>query len=235
MSGREPIDWEHAEERLASASLAAGDPTGWFDQLYAAGDSGDVQMPWSRDQPHPLLVEWAHDRGLEGRAGRAVVVGCGLGADAEHVAGLGFDTVGFDVSATAIRLAQRRFPGSAVRYVAADLLDLPPQWLRAYDLVVEVITVQALPDPPRRHAIANVSRLVGPGGTLLVIAAVHDDRAPPSPLPPWPLRRDEIEAFAADGLAPVRVEIVTVPGRPTEQRWRAEFLRRPDGGVSQQR
>jgi 2-polyprenyl-3-methyl-5-hydroxy-6-metoxy-1,4-benzoquinol methylase len=49
-------------------------------------------------------------------------VGCGLGADAEYLASLGFDTVGFDISETAIRLARERFPGSAVRYVSADLL-----------------------------------------------------------------------------------------------------------------
>jgi hypothetical protein len=32
----------------------------------------------------------------------------------------------------------------------------------------------ALPNPPRRHAIENIARLVAPDGTLLVIAAVHD-------------------------------------------------------------
>ncbi len=48
-------------------------------------------------------------------AQRAVVIGCGLGADAEYVASLGFDTTSFDISGTAIRLARQRFPGSAVR------------------------------------------------------------------------------------------------------------------------
>lgn len=143
---------------------------------------------------------------------RAVVVGCALGADAEYVAGLGFDTTGFDISGTAIRLARQRFGGSAVRYVVADLLDYPQAWLRAYDLVIEIITVQALPDPPRRQAIASVSRLVGPGGTLLVIAAVHDDTTPLTTLPPWPLRRAEIEAFGADGLTPARIKITATPG-----------------------
>lgn len=30
-----PIDWEEGEGRLAPRALAAGDATGWFDQLYA--------------------------------------------------------------------------------------------------------------------------------------------------------------------------------------------------------
>jgi SAM-dependent methyltransferase len=216
---------EEEEARLASASLTAGDPTGWFDRLYAAGARGDVPVPWRRRQPHPLLVQWASARDLSGAGQRAVVVGCALGADAEYVAALGFDTTGFDISGTAIRLARQRFPGSAVRYVVADLLDYPQAWQRAYDLVIEIITVQALPDPPRRQAIANVSRLVGPGGTLLAIAAVHDDTTPPATLPPWPLRRAEIEAFGADGLSPDRMEITAIPRQADEHRWLAEFHR----------
>jgi SAM-dependent methyltransferase len=215
---REPGDWEHEGDRLASRSFAKGDPTGWFDRLYAAGASGRVSMPWSRTEPHPLLVEWAQAQGLAGSGRKAVVVGCGLGADAEYVAGIGFDTVGFDISETAIAIAQARSPDSAVDYVTADLLDPPEEWLRAFDLVVEVITVQALPDPPRGQAIRNVGRLVGPHGTLLVIAAVHDDDEPADPNPPWPLRRDEVEEFAADGLRPVEIEIAA-------GRWRAQFER----------
>jgi SAM-dependent methyltransferase len=215
---RDPGDWEREGDRLASRSFAEGDPTGWFEQLYAAGASGRVSMPWSRTEPHPLLVEWARAQGLAGSGRKAVVVGCGLGADAEHVAGLGFDTVGFDISETAIEIARQRSPGSAVDYATADLLDPPDHWLRAFDLVVEVITVQALPDPPRGQAIRNVGRLVGPGGTLLVIAAVHDDDAPDDPNPPWPLRRDEVEAFGADGLRSVEIEIA-------DGRWRAQFER----------
>jgi SAM-dependent methyltransferase len=180
-------------------------------------------MPWDRREPHPLLHQWAQERRLAGAGRRAVVVGCGLGADAEYIAGLGYDTIAFDLSATAVRLARERFPGSSVRYVTADLLDPPQDWLRAFDLVVEVITVQALPDPPRRQAITNVGHLVAPGGTLIVIAAVHDDRSAPTQGPPWPLTRAEIDAFATDGLTLAQIEKVTAPARPSEQRWRAEF------------
>ena len=56
------------------------------------------------------------------RAGhQAVVVGCGLAADAEYLASRRFDTIGFDISQTAIRLASQRFPGSKVRCVTADV------------------------------------------------------------------------------------------------------------------
>jgi hypothetical protein len=90
-------DREQHADRLAARSLAAGDAIGWFEQLYAAGRAGAVAMPWSREHPHPLLAAWTRERAPDGTGLRAVVVGCGLGADAEHVAALGYDTVAFDV------------------------------------------------------------------------------------------------------------------------------------------
>ena len=223
------IPWEDEERRLDARALAAGDATGWFEELYAAGAAGRVSMPWSRLEPHLLLAEWTDAVQPDGVGQRAIVVGCGLGADAEHVAGLGFDTVAFDVSPTAITLARGRYPNSPVRYVVANLLSLPLEWVGAFDLVVEVITVQALPDPPRRQAIVNVGRLVAPGGTLLAIAARHTAVEKVGPGLPWPLRREEVEAFATDGLTVRRIEQLTVPGQPAEPRWRAE-LRRPRQG-----
>jgi SAM-dependent methyltransferase len=172
---QEPVDWEAAEDSFAAPSLAAGDATGWFDKLYAAGAAGQVTMPWSRADPHPLLVEWARRAELTGAGRTAVVVGCGLGADAEFVAALGFATTAFDVSPTAIQLAKERYPRTAVRYVGADLLDLPPGWRRAFDLVVEIITLQALPPELHQAAAAAVRDLVAAGGTLLAIGALPDE------------------------------------------------------------
>ena len=142
-------DWDQRAGELYPAAIADGDPTAWFDRLYAAGEAGEVSMPWERDDPHPLLREWAERHDVRGEGRRAVVVGCGLGADAEYLARLGFETTGFDVAATAVRLAAERHPGTPVDYRVADLLDLPADWRHAFDLVVEIFTIQALPDPPR--------------------------------------------------------------------------------------
>ena len=218
-------DWEKHADRLAAEAIADDEPTAWFERLYAAGRAGTVRMPWNRTEPQWMLARWTSDRRIDGTGRRAVVVGCGLGADAEHVAGLGFDTVAFDISTTAIELATARFPDSAVRYVTADLLDPPPDWSRAFDLVVESFTVQALPSPPRDRAIAGVASLVAPGGTLLVIAVVRDDTDDAGQGPPWPLTRAEIDGFAADGLTPVNVQAVPEPTNPTLRRWVAEFTR----------
>jgi SAM-dependent methyltransferase len=220
-----PIDCDDEEARLASQSLAAGDPTGWFEQLYAAGESGHTTMPFDRAGPHPLLVDWADNCQLAGHERRAIVVGCGLGADAEYIAGRGFNTVAFDISETAIRVARRRHPASTVDYQVADLLNPPPHWQDAFNLVIEIITVQALPDPPRHQAIINISRLVSQDGTLLVIAAAPDDNHATSELPPWPLDEDEIKAFGTDRLTPKTVEIIPLPDTPSARCWRAELFR----------
>lgn len=210
---------------LAAESLAADDPTAWFDRLYSASERGEAVVPWDRLVPQRLLVEWAHAGRPASDGKRALVVGCGLGRDAEFVAGLGFETTAFDISDTAVRLARQRYPNTKVQYVAADLLDPPAGWLQAFNLVVESYTVQSLPDPPRRTAIANVARFVAPGGTLIVIAAAHDDAAEPEPGPPWPLMRDEVEAFAHDDLRPVSIERIQDQLDPAMHRWRAEFDR----------
>src|SRR5918996_5944020 len=154
-------DPDERSKDLATESLAAGDPTGWFEHLYAAAEEGEAVVPWDRGAPRLLLVQWAEVRGLEGEGRRALVVGCGFGDDAEFVAGVGVDTVAFDIAPSAVRAAQRRFPDSQVRFLVADLLDPPATWSEAFDLVVESHTVQSLPDPPRSQAIARVAQMVG--------------------------------------------------------------------------
>ncbi len=217
--------------QLAARALAEGDPTGWFERLYAAAEEGAAVVPWDRGTPHWLLTAWARDRAQDGGGRRALVVGCGLGTDAEYIAGRGFATVAFDISPSAVRAARRRFPGSTVDYQVADLLD-PPGWREAFDLVVESLTVQALPDPPRRDAIARIGHMVAPGGSLVVIALARDASEEPGLWPPWPITRAEVGAFAQAGLVPVRIDNVADPGnQPVARRWLAEFRRpgRADG------
>ncbi|WP_116948771.1 class I SAM-dependent methyltransferase [Jiangella endophytica] len=207
-------DPDEAARRLAAVSLAADDPTGWFERLYAAAADGAALVPWDRGAPHPLLVDWADGRELGG--GSALVVGFGPGFDAEFLAARGATTTAFDISPSAVAAVRGRFPGSSVDYRTADLLAPPPEFRQAFDLVLEVMTVQSM--PPRYHppATASVAGFVAPGGTLLVITMVAGDGAAAAG-PPWPLTRPEIDAFGKDGLRPVAIE------RPEQRWWRAEF------------
>lgn len=222
-AGEHILEWPQEADRLARHALADGDPTGWFERLYGAADQGSVSMPWDRSAPHPLLAQWAADSGLVGNGRSAVVVGAGLGADAEFLAQLGFRTTAFDISHTAVRLARSRYPSSAVEYRQADLFDLPVGWLGAFDLVVEIYTVQALPASLRAGATAGVSGLVAPGGTLLVIYRARDVGEPLPVGPPWPLDREEISSFATQELRERSVD--RLPDGTGDSQWRAEFVK----------
>ena len=197
------------------------DPTALFERMYVAAADGRDAVPWDRGAPHPLLEEWAAD--VDGAGRRALVVGSGLGADAELLAERGFDVVGFDASPTAIATTRDRFADSAVEYRVANLLDLPAEWREAFDLVLESLTVQSLPPEYHAPATAAVAAAVAPGGTLLVIATAREDTSEVPDGPPWPLTRAEVEAFGGDGLQAVRIEPVRAPQTP--DRWRAEFRR----------
>ncbi|MFI9508557.1 class I SAM-dependent methyltransferase [Nocardia sp. NPDC052566] len=210
--------------RFATESLSQGDPTGWFEKLYAAAADGDAIVPWDAAAPNALLVEWIEQQAATGQGKRAMVVGCGLGRDAEYIAAQGFQTTAFDISDTAIRGAGERFPASTVHYRAADLLDPPAEWTHAFDLVVESITVQSMPISVRAEAISHVARMVAPGGELLVIAGARAEGAQVDG-PPWPLTRAELESFAADGLSLETVDQTCPPDRPDALRWRALFRR----------
>jgi threonine dehydrogenase-like Zn-dependent dehydrogenase len=198
------------------------DAVGWFDRLYVAAEQGEAEVPWDRGEPNPLLIQWAERRRPTGD--RALVIGSGLGSDAEYVAGLGFETTAFDISETAIATTRRRFPDSRVSYRVADLLDMPAEWRQAFDVVVESITVQSLPPRLHREAIEAVVETVAPGGTLIVLSAARAENEPVDG-PPWPLTPSEIAQFS-EGLRTVRFEDLRDAQDPFYRRWRVE-LRRP--------
>lgn len=207
----------------AASSGSDAEATAWFERLYDLAGRGEAEVPWDRGAPHPLLVDWVDAVDLDGTDSSAVVVGCGFGADAELLASRGFATTGFDVSASAIEGARRRHAGSTVDYLTADLFDLPTEWSRAFDLVVEVMTVQALPRRLRREATRQVGSLVAPDGHLLVIATALHPAEDPEAGPPWPLTWSEVEAFACDGLQTVEIEERSTP--PDVRRWWGRFTR----------
>ncbi|WP_280305867.1 class I SAM-dependent methyltransferase [Nocardia neocaledoniensis] len=212
---------EPADRRLAAEALAANDPTGWFEPLYAEAAAGSAPVPWDRPDPNPLLVDWFAGHPTS-QGTRALVIGCGFGTDAEFVAARGSRTTAFDISPTAIRGARARHPESPVAYQVADLLNPPATWTAAFDLVIESITVQSLPPAVREPATAALRTFLAPGATLLVIA---DIAGAPLPGPPWPLTPEDIDAIATPDLTPVRVERLPRPDLPGRHRWRAEFRR----------
>lgn len=194
----------------------------WFERLYAAAEAGDAQVPWDRGGPNPFLEQWVRERGLEGGGRRALVIGTALGDDAELLSGRGYAVTAFDVSPTAIEGARWRFPDSTVDYRVADLLQLPSEFVGAFDLVAECITVQALPVSLRSQVIGAIASTVAVDGTLVVVSGIWDGDGPRDG-PPWPLTRAELDRFE-ETLRPVDVGVARI-GR--EARWRGEYTRSP--------
>jgi SAM-dependent methyltransferase len=221
----QPRDWDDLADELGVAAVADGEPTRWYDELWSAAARGEVAMPWDRTDPHDLLAD--HTAGRDGAGLRAVVVGAGYGADAEHLAALGYDTTAFDISPAAVAATRERYPDSRVDHRVADLLDLPDDLVGAFDLVVEIYTIQALHGSLREGAVSGVRRLVAPGGTLFVVQIVRDDDEDVGAEPPWLLDRAEMAALAGDGLVAESLDRLPNPDRPeARDRWRMVLTRR---------
>lgn len=218
-SGRE---WNDLADELGRAAVADGDPTRWYDELWSAAGRGEVAMPWDHTEPHPVLA--AADV-ADGAGRTAVVVGCGLGGDSEHLARHGWRTTAFDVSPAAVAAVRDRYPDSAVDYRVGDLLDPDDDLARGFDLVVEIYTLQALHPSLREPAVAGLRTLTAPAGTLLVVQHVRRDGEPRTEEPPWRLDRAEVEAVAGDGLVLDELDEVHPPGFGLPV-WRAVLTRR---------
>jgi SAM-dependent methyltransferase len=210
--------------RFAAESIARGDATGWFDRFYKQAGGDWDQVPWADREPNPHLVAWLRTFSAAPVRKRCLVVGCGLGDDAEALASAGFDVTAFDISPTAIEAARRRFPRSGVDYVVADVLQPPPAWHGAFDLIFEAFTLQALPPEPRHAAIGSIAALTASGGRVFVLCRAREAGEPVGELP-WPLTRDELALFEAAGLRATTVEIVLDGGATPVRRFRAFFDR----------
>lgn len=175
-------------------------PTDWFESLYKAANIEGEGVPWANMDAHAALKAWLAAHPQDGTGKTALVIGCGMGDDAVHLQALGFDVTAFDVSEAAIGYCNARFADSPVRFQAADLFDPPAAWNGAFDFVLEIYTVQALPPRLEDAAIDAVTRLVAPGGTLLVVAETAEGPRTFEKGPPWLLTPAHPDAFVARGL-----------------------------------
>lgn len=201
------------------ASWDEGNPSGWFEGLYADAAKGEARVPWAFMEPNSLLVQWLDKKAIDGSGQTALVVGCGLGDDAEALAERGFQVTAFDISETAIQWAKERFPETSVSYQAADLFDTPEDWRGAFDFVLEIRTIQSMPHTVSDRAIAAIASFVKPGGTLLLSCMGRDPEQPRSGIP-WPLSKQELAAFGENAMQEILFEDLVADGA---RRFRIEY------------
>ena len=210
---------------MANNSIDKQDPSGWFEPLYAAAEGNTAQVPWAKNQAHPYLQQWLKKYPPQTTGKSALVVGCGLGDDAELLASIGYQVTAFDISSTAIAWCKQRFPESEVNYLVADLFNLNPAWQHKFDFVFECRTVQALPLEVRSQVIKVISNLVAKQGTLLVVTRHRPDNTIPEG-PPWALSTAELAQFIESGLTEVKCDRFLEGEQTKVEQYRLEYCRR---------
>lgn len=183
---------------LYAQAVAEGRPTAWFEELYQAAGRGEASIPWADNAANPWMTAWIDRSHLQRTGRKALVVGCGYGDDAVALVERGFDVTAFDIAPTAVETARKRCEG--VQWVVADAASPPAAWLGAFDLIIEIYTLQAVPPEIRASIAQALPTCLAPGGRLLVIARYAVGADPAADGPPWPLTKDEVRRIATDDV-----------------------------------
>lgn len=119
-------------------------------------DDGDFGRRHVLDAP--MLARVAR-----GNFSSALDIGCGEGRFCRKLAEFGIAATGIDPTVDLITAAQRLDPEGDYRVAAAEALPLADA---AFDLVVAYLSLIDIDDLPT--AIAEITRVLAPGGTLLI-------------------------------------------------------------------
>ncbi len=207
--------------RFARPHLRAGDPTGWFEPVYAAAGDDITEVPWVDLEPNRHLVAWLEREGAHGEGRRAAIVGCGTRGRRRAAARARLRCDRLRHLADRDRLGSAAVSGGAVRGGGSAGATRGARGV----VRVRVRGVHAAGAARRRSGTrrSTVSRRsLAPGGTLLVVTFGRGEDEDPGRLP-WPFTRGP--AGTVRGAGPHRGAL---RGLPRRGRARADAL---PGGV----
>ncbi|KAI4736196.1 S-adenosyl-L-methionine-dependent methyltransferase [Aureobasidium sp. EXF-12298] len=175
-------------------------------------------LPWDKGFASPALADVLADRkdllptAESGRRLRALVPGCGKGYDVLLLASWGYDAVGVEAAATAVKAANAESKGweekpeyvvkdetkgrGSAKFVFGDFFE--KEWEKdaigedgskegQWDLIYDYTFLCALPPALRPNWAARQSSLLSPGGRLICLE-FPTYKPPSTGGPPWALR-----------------------------------------------
>ena len=146
-----------------------------MDAIYGTLEPGAI--PWNIETPPALLVQLVESGWV--RPCDAVDLGCGAGHYAVWMATLGFHMTGVDLSPKALELARalaaRR--GVACEFVELDLTTDVSAMAGAFDFAYDWEVLHHVPPRERDRYVANVHRMLHPGGRYLSVCFSEEDQA----------------------------------------------------------
>lgn len=183
-----------AYKKMVKSYQDKDDPTGWFNSIYTDAQGDYKAVFWADLKPSPYLVQWLKDNPNNKKEKKAIVIGCGVGDDAQALDSFGYKVTAFDISPEAIKLCKNRYSNTKVDYLVANLFDYPKEWFEEYDVVYECNTIQVLPNKYRIQARKAISSLIKKDGHVLVSCRSRNKGEQKDDIP-MPLDKEEIDEF----------------------------------------
>jgi SAM-dependent methyltransferase len=148
----------------------------------------EVKPPWDLDGPHPSLSSEIDKLKLNKL--RVLVLGCGKGHDAYHFSKRGHLVTGMDLSPTAIAQAKKLYPEtSQLKFVCADAINPPKDFLNSFDLVFEHTLYCAVSPELRKPLVNSWRKFLDQDGYLMGFFWIFQRRnGPPYGSTEWEIR-----------------------------------------------
>lgn len=109
---------------------------------------------------------------IETKGKKVIDIGCGTGRFSRFYSGRGASVTGIDITQEVIESNRRYLPGIRFETMSAFDIKLAD---REFDIVNAFIVVQHIPSSMKRKAIEEMSRVLKPGGRMIICEAFFND------------------------------------------------------------